>query len=525
MTAEGGERVEPKRGERLGKEEGEPREAEGRGRRSHLLRLILVALVVGVFVALNRVVPNIDLQAALQDVSSKLGGFTYVLVGLAAFVETAAFLGLLLPGETVVILGGAVAGQGDTSLVLTIGIVWGAALAGDSVSFGLGRTLGRGFILRHGPKLRITPERFARVERYFSRHGGKTIVIGRFIGFVRALAPFTVGSSGMRYRHYLPFGVVGTGLWAATFVLVGYFASQSLDAAARAAGRGTLLFGIVVAVIVAAVVAVRFLRRPENRRRLVAAMERRAALRPLLSVGRIVAPQARFVWGRVTPGELGLEFTTLLAILGVALYVVIAYAVVVTGDPGPAAGDPAAFDLARHLRAAWLTDAAKIVTVLGSAAVNLPLALLATLALAARRRWAEAAVLVAAVAIIYIGVPEIKDATARPRPSHPLATASGWAFPSGHAAHAMIFPWLALTITARLRPGITGGSALLILGIALAALVGLSRVYLRLHYLSDVSGGWALGAAAFAICGAVAMIISHVRQNPAGDARAGEDRH
>ena len=110
----------------------------------------------------------------------------------------------MLPGETVVLLGGALAGQGETSVVLTIGVVWVAALAGDSVSFLLGRRLGREFLLRHGPKVRITHERFARVEDYFSRHGGKTILIGRFIGLVRALAPFTAGSSGMRYRLLPP---------------------------------------------------------------------------------------------------------------------------------------------------------------------------------------------------------------------------------------------------------------------------------------------------------------------------------
>ena len=233
---------------------GQPMSANGDERRSHFPLLIVVALAIGGFVVLNRVLPDISLQQALQDVSSSLGDLTYVLVGLGAFLETGAFVGLVLPGETVVILGGAVAGQGETSIVLTIGVVWAAALAGDSVSFLLGRRLGREFLLRHGPKLRITPERFASVESYFARHGGKTIVIGRFIGLVRALAPFIAGSSGMRYGYYLPFSVLGTGLWAATFGLIGYFASQSLDAAAHAAGRGTLLFGIAVGVIVGIVV-------------------------------------------------------------------------------------------------------------------------------------------------------------------------------------------------------------------------------------------------------------------------------
>ncbi len=490
----------------------------GQRRRSHLPLLIGVVVAIGLFVVLNRVLPNIDLQEALEDISSGLGDWTYVLVGLAAFLETGAFVGLVLPGETLVILGGAVAGQGETSIVLTIGVVWACALAGDSVSFLLGRKLGREFLMRHGPKVRITRERFAWVERYFARHGGKTIVIGRFIGLVRALAPFAAGSSGMRYGYYLPFSVLGTGLWAATFGLIGYLAAQSLDAAAEVAGRGTLFFGIAVGVIVAIVVAIRFLREPENRRRLVTGMERRAALRPLLAAGRWVAPPARFLWARVTPGQLGLEFTTLLAILAVSVYVVVAYTVVISGDPGPTAGDRTAFDVAAHLRTAWVTDAAKIVTALGSAAVNLPLAALAALLLAVRRRWAEAAVLVVAVAIIYIGVDELKNETARPRPSHPLAEAEGWAFPSGHAAHAVIFPWLALTLTLRLRRGMAGGTALLVAGIALAALVGLSRVYLRVHYMSDVSAGWALGVAAFALCGAVAMIVTHLRQNASRDA-------
>ena len=88
--------------------------------------------------------------------------------------------------------------------------------------------------------------------------------------------------------------------------------------------------------------------------------------------------------------------------------------------------------------------------------------------------------LVAAVAIIYLGVAELKDADGAPAARRiRWPSASGSAFPSGHAAHAVIFPWLALTLTVRLRPGMAGGSALLALGIAIAALVGLSRVYLR----------------------------------------------
>ncbi len=369
--------------------------------------------------------------------------------------------------------------------------------------------------------MRITHERFARVEDYFSRHGGKTILIGRFIGLVRALAPFTAGSSGMRYTYYLPFCILGTGLWAATFALIGYFASQSLDAAAHAAGEGTFLFGTAVATVAVVVVVVRFLRQAENRSRLVAGMERRAALRPLVALARRLRPQARFVIDRLTPGGLGLEFTTLVAVLAVALYVVIAYSVVVAQDPGPTPGDTTAADLAADIQAPWLTDVAKAVTQLGSAAVTLPLTLAAAVLLLVRRRWAEAAVIVIATAIVYAGVEELREATARPRPPDGLTSVSGSGFPSGHAAHSVIYPWLALTMTVRLRPGMAGGSALLVIGVGLAVIVGLSRVYLGVHYLSDVSAGWALGVAAFAVCATVAMVVTHLRQNsrdgPLGD--------
>jgi undecaprenyl-diphosphatase len=77
----------------------------------------------------------------------------------------------------------------------------------------------------------------------------------------------------------------------------------------------------------------------------------------------------------------------------------------------------------------------------------------------------------------------------------------------------VIYTWIALTIAVRLRPGLPYASALIAAGIALTGTLGLTRVYLGVHYLSDVSGGWALGVTAFAGCAATAMVVSHLRQN------------
>jgi membrane-associated phospholipid phosphatase len=188
----------------------------------------------------------------------------------------------------------------------------------------------------------------------------------------------------------------------------------------------------------------------------------------------------------------------------------------VSVDPGPTPGDEAAFEVAADLEATWLTDVSKVVTAFGSSTATLALAALVAIALAARRHWREVVVLVVAVAIVHLAVPALKDAIDRPRPLGGLVETDGSSFPSGHAAYAVIYPWLAVTIAVRLRPGMTRASLLIVAGIAVAAAIGLSRVYLRVHFLSDVSAGWGLGVSAFALCAIGSMLVPYVarlRQN------------
>ncbi len=481
--------------------------------RKWVVRGLVLAAIVAFFVFRDQL-PGINLDEIIEDLSKSLGAWTYLLVGGLAFLETGAFVGLVAPGEFTVMLGGAVASQGDISLPLIIAITWLSAFAGDSVSFLLGARLGRGFLVRHGERFRITSDRLEMVEGYFARHGGKTILIGRFIGLVRALAPFIAGSSRLPYRRFAPYSILGTGLWSFALILIGYFAAQSLDKVTNIVGKGLLVFGIVVAIVVALVVAYRFLREAENRRRVVAEMESRRALRPILQLARRLEPQFAFLWRRLTPGGLGLEFTTLLAALSVGLFVLIAYWAVIAGDPGPTPGDRTALDVAHHLQANWLTDLAKVVTTLGSGWVTYPLATLAGVFLAVRGRWMEFWALAVGTILIAVLAPEIKVWTDRPRPADPLVSVGSSSFPSGHAAQATLYTWLAVTFGLRVVPGITRRSLVIAAGIALTALIGLTRVYLRVHWLSDVSSGWALGASCYALAAAVVLGIAHIRDNP-----------
>ncbi len=478
--------------------------------------LKVVAVVVAVIVAyqlIKRALPDIDAQKLLGDVSGSLGAWTYLIAGILAFLETGAFVGLIAPGETVVVLAGAVAGQGATSVVLTIGIVWLCAFLGDTCSFLLGQKLGRDWVLKHGPRLRITPERFKQVEQYFANHGGKTILVGRFIGLIRALAPFVAGSSGMPYRQLAPYSVLGTGMWATLFTLLGYFASKNIDAVLTNSEHALLAFAVIVAAIVAGIVAYRWLKVPGNRERLAAGMERRPVLRNLLALGRRLRPQGRFLLDRLTPGGLGLEFTTALAALAVGSYVAIGYALVVDETPGPTTGDTTAADFVANLRTDWLTSIAKALTALGSWEAVVIATVATAIWLGARRAWAELIILVLGTIAILWGTDLIKETVARPRPPGGLVDSAGYSYPSGHASHSIVYTWIAVTIAIRVRPGMSRGTALVVAGLLLTAAIGLSRVYLGVHWMSDVNGGWAFGAAIFALLSAIAVIVVHLRQN------------
>lgn len=482
-------------------------------------RGLLAAAIVAFFVFRGDL-PHIDLEQGIQDLSKGLGAWTYLLVGALAFLETGAFVGLIAPGEFTVMLGGAVAGQGDISLPVILAITWACAFAGDSVSFMLGARLGRDFLVRHGRRFRITEERLKQVEDYFSRYGGRTILIGRFIGLVRALAPFIAGSSKLPYRSFAPFSILGTGLWSTALILIGYFFAQSLDTVTQVVGQGLFVFAIVVGVGVGLFLAYRFLREPENRGKVTSEMEKRRALRPLLALGRRLRPQFAFLGRRLTPGGLGLELTTLLAALSVGLFVVIAYWSVISGDPGPTPGDQTALNVANDLQASWLTTAAKELTHLGSGWVTWPLATLAAVALAATRRWLEFWVLVSGMVATILLVHGIKAWTDRPRPPDPLVSASGSAFPSAHAAYSTLYVWLSVTLALRLAPGVTKRGLMISAGILVTVIVGLTRVYLRVHWFSDVTSGWALGLSCFSAAAIVALILDYIRHNPRRHERA-----
>jgi undecaprenyl-diphosphatase len=483
-------------------------------KREHLeptLKIGGLLFVVGCLVYGTGVVHLPKIDEFLADLGKALGPWTYLLVAVMAFLETGAFVGLLAPGETVILVGGVVAGQGEIDLIALIAVIWVCAVAGDMTSFFVGRRLGRGFLVRHGPKVQITEPRIESTEAFFEKHGGKAIFLGRFVGLVRAVAPFLAGSSGMPLRRFAPYDILGAGLWGTTFAVLGYIFWQSLDQVLAVAKTGSLALGGVIVLVTGIVWAIRRLRDDEQRDELLRRLDEHPVLGP---VSRRLQRPARFAWNRLTPGDLGLELTTLLTVAAVVSCVAVGYAISLQAfELTP--GDRRGLAWANDLRTGWVVDAAKALTTLGTLPVTTGLILVASIVLVARRRAIYAAALVGGMLLTSFGSHRLKALEDRPRPSGSLVDTMGSSFPSGHAANSVA--WVAVTIAIlRALPGIKSRVALLSAAIVLTVAIGLTRVELRAHYFSDVAGGWGMGAMMFALCGMVAVIVSYFRQNPQG---------
>jgi membrane-associated phospholipid phosphatase len=250
---------------------------------------------------------------------------------------------------------------------------------------------------------------------------------------------------------------------------------------------------------------------------------RHPLVRPLFAVGRplyrwlvqpvarLLAPYVRFVGQRVMPGELGLELTTLMAVGGVGMFFFVLYLTELDRSLAPTPFDSEILDLVDTVRMDMLVDIAKVVTDLGAFPTVAGLVTATTVLLVVRRRYSEAIVLVVGLALLYIAVHVTKEAIDRPRPTDPLAGASGDAYPSGHAAYGTAWVAAAVVLMRRLRL-VTGGS-LIFIAIGIAAVVGVSRAYLRVHWWSDIAGGWGLGAGIFALLGAIALVVEYIRNN------------
>src|SRR5829696_7207703 len=417
--------------------------------------------------------------------------YGYVVVLFGVMLEST---GIPLPGETILLAAGVLVQRGHLDLGDTIAFAILGAVVGDQIGYWVGREGGRPFVLRWGRYLFITPERLARAEAFFERHGGKAVVLARFFSGLRVFGALVAGISRMRWLTFLFYNALGGVVWATAVVLVGYFLGSSIGLVERWLGRATLALLAVLAVVVAFYLAYRWA--AHNRERLVGWAQALLAYPPVARLRTRYDGQLRWLLRRLTPGQyLGLHLTVglLAAAGGLWLFGGLAEDLL-TGDP-IVRFDRALDDYLHSLAAPPLTTFFLVVTALGSIETIVLLGVVVAAYFAWGRRWLFLGSWLAAVAGSAVLNYLLKGLFERPRPyfEHPLLIETSYSFPSGHAMESfVVYGMLAYFVILTLRSwesrvAVVFGAALLVV------LIGFSRMYLGVHYLSDVLAGYAAG--------------------------------
>ena len=163
----------------------------------------------------------LHIDVHLSELIRDYGVQTYVILFAIVFVETGLVVMPFLPGDSLLFAAGAFTAKGDFDLWLLGTALSIAAIAGDSLNYAIGHYFGPKVFSRDNR--RLNRQHLVRTEAFYEKHGGKTIIIARFVPIIRTFAPFVAGVGAMNYRRFLAYNVVGALLWVWSFLLLGYF--------------------------------------------------------------------------------------------------------------------------------------------------------------------------------------------------------------------------------------------------------------------------------------------------------------
>ena len=427
-----------------------------------------------------------------ETILSLHGWVALLVIFLLPALEASAFFGVVFPGEIAVILGGVLAFQHRVDLGAVIAVAVVGAVAGDTVGYLVGRRWGRRML--HGSLSRfVKAHHLDQAERFLTRHGGKAVFFGRWTAALRALIPGLAGMSGVHYRTFAIWNVLGGGLWVATFVLVGYVAGEGWRKVEEIAKRASLVLLLIVVLVVGIVLLGRWIAQHPERTR---AAVRRQLDRP--AVARLRARYERqlaFLARRLRPGgALGLSLTLGLLAIGIAgwAFGAVAQAVLASEDLTQFDGFVQRF-FSGH-RESWLTTVLRDAVGLGGAGLLLAIGLAVGLGFRlARGRWQPLLLLVGAWAGAELLALSVDALVKRPRPPLSLVDANGFAFPSREATAAAALYGMLVALAGIATPRWSLRVAVATGAVLALALLGLGQVYLGANWLSDVLGGYALG--------------------------------
>jgi membrane-associated protein len=164
----------------------------------------------------------VHLDKYTSTVLQMFGGWTYLIVFLVIFCETGLVVTPILPGDSLLFGLGTFAAKGDLDPVMLVVLLSLAAIIGDTANYAIGKFLGPKVFQRANGYL-FKKEYLDRTHAFYEKHGGKTIIIARFVPIIRTFAPFVAGIGSMTYGRFISYNIVGGIAWVATFVLGGYY--------------------------------------------------------------------------------------------------------------------------------------------------------------------------------------------------------------------------------------------------------------------------------------------------------------
>lgn len=159
----------------------------------------------------------------LIEIIEDFGVWSYAILFGIVFVETGVVIFPFLPGDSLLFASGALAAIGAFDLWILIPVYLAAAILGDTLNYEIGKKVGTSIPPKSLLGRVVNQERMDAAQRFFNKHGGKTIVIARFMPFIRTFIPFIAGASRMHYRHFIMYNILGAVLWVFSCTLLGYF--------------------------------------------------------------------------------------------------------------------------------------------------------------------------------------------------------------------------------------------------------------------------------------------------------------
>lgn len=425
----------------------------------------------------------------------------YALVGTISLLESLAGVGILVPGSVLIVFAGFLAAHGRGEYPHLVAVAAAGAVLGDLLSYWLGARLGA--VLRQRRFFRRRRQLLLRAEVFFAAHGGKSVFLGRFVGFLRPFIPFVAGSTQMRPLPFCLFALISGALWGVAYPGLGYFFGASWQRVQIWSGRLSAFIAILAALFILNTLFWRSLA-PHLARlcsRLWGRCRRawsRGLATPAMAAFHEQHPRLwtfladRFTLRRGSGLYLSTGFAASALFAALFLWLVTA----VRLRRPLVLLDQRIYELMAELRHPAADTFFLVVTHLGGLPVVAMLGALLLLWLALNNRDFSAVIVVAGTAGGELLVFLLKAIFGRERPAAflPGLDSLSASFPSAHAFLALVFYSLLVYMLLGTVENWQSRFYLVMAGSFLALLIGCSRIYLGVHWLSDVLGGFALAA-------------------------------